>query len=314
MGWMHRLAAHPRVADALAAGQVSASYARKICEWSDMLPPGDRDFADQVLTGAAVTGADLGGLGELAEEMLSRAAVPDADPAEEDARFRDRWFRVTRLFQGRGRADGDLTPECLAAVREVLDTLGKKAGPEDDRTVNQRRHDALEEAMRLLLASGCLPERAGQPAQVQLHMTLDQLLGLPGAPDLAGAWLSRLSDAQPGGTQPGSDKQHDDGGPADRGGEPGPGRGGGRPDLDEDLWPTPERVFTRPDPRAARSHAPGAGQAGWLRGTATEAYSCDAKIAPMVCGHLDRNVLARLAGILVHGRRPCGITGSGTRT
>src|SRR6185437_3531475 len=92
--------------------------------------------------------------------------------------------------KGQGRADGDLTPECLAALQEVLDTLGKKHGPEDDRTAGQRRHDALEEAMRLLLASGCLPERAGQPAQIQLHMTLDELLGLPGADEAARAWLA----------------------------------------------------------------------------------------------------------------------------
>jgi hypothetical protein len=29
---------------------------------------------------------------------------------------------------------GDLTPECATAVRAVLEALGKKAGPEDDRT------------------------------------------------------------------------------------------------------------------------------------------------------------------------------------
>ena len=125
-------------------------------------------------------GLDLDGLARLAEQICSHVAPPDRDQ-DDDARFRDRFFRLTRLFQGHGKADGDLTPECLAAVTEVLDTLGKKAGPEDDRSAGQRRHDALEEAMRLLLASGCLPERAGQAAQVQLHLTLDELMGMPGA-------------------------------------------------------------------------------------------------------------------------------------
>jgi hypothetical protein len=36
---------------------------------------------------------------------------------------------------------GNLTPECAAAVRAVL---GKKAGPEDDRTEGKRFHDALQ--------------------------------------------------------------------------------------------------------------------------------------------------------------------------
>src|ERR1700733_114863 len=169
-GWMHRLMAHPVVWDALAAGTVSASYARKICEWAGMLPVMLRDAGAQILVDAAAGGADLDDLSGMAEDMFSRCAPPDTDSGREQARFRDRFFRLTRLFQGHGRADGDLTPECLAGLTEVLDTLGKKGGPEDRRSAGQRGHDALEEAMRLLLASGCLPERAGQPAQVQLHL------------------------------------------------------------------------------------------------------------------------------------------------
>ena len=38
---------------------------------------------------------------------------------------------------------GDLTPECATTVRAVLEALGKKTGPEDDRTEGQRFHDAL---------------------------------------------------------------------------------------------------------------------------------------------------------------------------
>jgi Domain of unknown function (DUF222) len=72
----------------------------------------------------------------------------------------------------------------------VLDALGKPAGPGDLRTVRQRRHDALEEACRRLIAAGCCPARAGQPTQIQVHMTLDQLRGLagPGGAARAAAW------------------------------------------------------------------------------------------------------------------------------
>ncbi len=52
----------------------------------------------------------------------------------------------------------------------------------------QRQHDALEEACRRLAGSGCLPQRGGQPTQIQLHMTLDQLRGEPGAANLASSW------------------------------------------------------------------------------------------------------------------------------
>lgn len=99
---------------------------------------------EQILLDAAAGGAGLDDLAAMAEDMVSRCAEPDTDSERDAARFRARFFGLTRLFQGHGRADGDLTPECLAAVQEVLDTLGKKAGPEDDRTAGRRRHDALE--------------------------------------------------------------------------------------------------------------------------------------------------------------------------
>jgi hypothetical protein len=38
-------------------------------------------------------------------------------------------------------------------VTALLDSLGKKAGPEDTRTTSQRHHDALEEACRRWLLS-----------------------------------------------------------------------------------------------------------------------------------------------------------------
>src|SRR5215470_1098796 len=67
MGWMRRLAAHPAVADALAAAQVSESWARALCEWTDTLPAEHRDGADQILLAAAAGGAELRDLSRLAE-------------------------------------------------------------------------------------------------------------------------------------------------------------------------------------------------------------------------------------------------------
>jgi Domain of unknown function (DUF222)/HNH endonuclease len=79
----------------------------------------------------------------------------------------------------------------------VLDALGKRRGPEDERTKGQRLHDALEDACRRLIGSGCLPDRAGQPTQIVLHMDLDRLRGLPGAPEAEAAWAGQAS-AGPG--------------------------------------------------------------------------------------------------------------------
>lgn len=174
---MRQLSAHPNVALALSAGQVSPSWGRQICDWTDSLPEETRDDADAILLAAADGGADLRDLDSLADQMRRRLAAPDRD----DGRgFEDRTLRLATTFRGAGKIDGDLTPACTAAVRAVLDALGKRVGPEDDRSVGQRQHDALEEACRRLIASGFLPDRAGQPTQIQLHMTIDDLLNRAG--------------------------------------------------------------------------------------------------------------------------------------
>jgi Domain of unknown function (DUF222)/HNH endonuclease len=199
IGWMRRLSAHRPVASALASGEISVSWARHVCDWSDRLPADRRDDADQILLAAAAGGADLADLSGLAEEMFRRSAPPDSDP-DDGKGFTDRSVRLDLHYRGAGKLAGDLTPECAAALTAVLESLGKKAGPEDDRTQPQRDHDALEEALRRLVAAGCLPDRAGQPTQIQLLMTLDQLRGLDGAPGAEAAWAAgrAAADGEPG--------------------------------------------------------------------------------------------------------------------
>ncbi len=188
VGWMRRLSAHPVIAGGLAAGDLSESWARQLCEWTGRLPETRRDDADEILLGAARAGADLAGLAGLAREICERSLQEVGD--DPDGRFADRalWLGVT--FGGAGRLTGDLTPGCSAALSAVLDALAKRAGPEDIRTAAQRRHDALEEAARRLIAAGMLPGRAGQPAQIQVHMTLSQLRGTSAASPAESAWMA----------------------------------------------------------------------------------------------------------------------------
>ena len=132
---------------------------------------------------------DLRGLAELAGEMpaRSRPDTPDSDP---DGEFDDRSVRLETTFGGAGVMSGDLTPECAAVVTEVLDALSAPAGAEDTRTYAQRYHDALHEAMRRLVATGLLPERAGQPAKVWAHISLADLLMLDGSSALQQEWTA----------------------------------------------------------------------------------------------------------------------------
>ncbi|HET9896900.1 MAG TPA: DUF222 domain-containing protein [Streptosporangiaceae bacterium] len=175
--WMRRLNSHVAVRDALAAGRVSESWAREICDWTDPLPQTAREDADLILLGAAAGGAELADLRALAEQ-IRRRLCPDGEGTPPG--FADRQVRLRTMLGGTGRLDGDLTPRCAAAVQAVLDALGKRAGPQDTRTLRQRHHDALEEAMRRLITAGMVPDRAGQPTQIQLHIGLDELASRTG--------------------------------------------------------------------------------------------------------------------------------------
>ena len=147
--WARRTGTHPKVLAALAAGQVPESAGRLICLWTGKLPEQHRDDADEVLVAAAAAGLGLEELAALFAEMYERARSerPDEDP---DRDFADRSVKLATTFGGAGVVHGDLTPECAEIVGRVLDALGAQAGKDDDRTRDQRYHDALAEAMRQL--------------------------------------------------------------------------------------------------------------------------------------------------------------------
>jgi Domain of unknown function (DUF222) len=189
--WAKRDGTHPQVMAALAAGDLSESYGRAICQWTDKLPEKYRDESDELLVKAAAAGLGLADLSALYAEMYERARgdLPDEDP---DRAFGDRGVRLETTFQGAGVLNGDLTPECAAVVGAVLDALSAPAGAEDDRTREQRYHDALAEAMRRLVAANLLPERAGQPVKVWAHMSLADLLRLEGSSALQEQWTAQV--------------------------------------------------------------------------------------------------------------------------
>jgi hypothetical protein len=190
--WARRATAHPEVVAALAAGDiVSESYARTICGWTAKLPAQCRAAADEILIAAAKAGADLRALAELAMEIYKRS-VPDDPDRDPDDGFDDRSVRLETTFDGAGVMTGDLTPECAAVVTAVLDALSAPMGAEDTRSHQQRYHDALQDAMRRLIAAGLLPERAGQPVKVMAHISLRDLLAMDADSALLQEWTERL--------------------------------------------------------------------------------------------------------------------------
>jgi hypothetical protein len=209
MKWTRRAAAHPVVAAALAKPVISESWARITCQLTGRLPAENRDEADAILIAAVAGGATLEDLLALGEKMyeMSRSGTPDGygdsdgtggdgqaggDEGDSDPVFDDRSVRLVKTFGGAGVLVGDLTPECAAAVEMVLDALSGRAGAEDTRTWEQRRHDALQEAMRRLVAADMVPARAGQPAKVVAHIALLDLIQLDAGSALAAEWTARV--------------------------------------------------------------------------------------------------------------------------
>jgi hypothetical protein len=192
---MRLLAERPDLEAALADAVLTESQAGEIADWTRKLPEEMRAATDKIIVQAASAGAPLEDLAVIAAAAIEQHRRRQPDEDEDESKFRDRFLRVGVTFGGAAVIRGDLTPECAAAVRAVTESLGKKRGPEDNRTEPQRFHDALQEACELLLRARLTPDRAGADTQVVAHIPLSQLRDMPGASDLEDQWLhARLGE------------------------------------------------------------------------------------------------------------------------
>jgi hypothetical protein len=197
---MRTLGRHQPLDEALGSGEISASWADQILEWIRHLPAQLRDDTEailgieKILVRAAASGASLDDLMAILARALVQWQAEHPDPDEDDG-FDDRFVSAGSTFGGAGVLRGNLTPECAAAVRAVLESLGKKGGQEDTRTEGQRFHDALQLGCELLIRAKMVPDRAGADTQVIAHIPLSQLRDMPGASGLEDAFIrSKLGE------------------------------------------------------------------------------------------------------------------------
>ena len=178
---------HEPILAGLRTKAVTKSVALQLAKWTLAIPAEFRGPAEEILVAAAGAGADLRALAQICAEIRSRTVPPDPDgndPALDRALFLD------TTLDGAGVMRGDLTPECAAMVQAVLDALSAPAGAGDLRTRPQRYHDALAEAMKRLLASNLLPQRAGQPVKALVHISFPDLCDLDVDSKLQEAWIA----------------------------------------------------------------------------------------------------------------------------
>jgi hypothetical protein len=180
--------------EALAAGLrdrvLSKSAALLVARWTRAIPEESRTAAEEILVAAARSGADLQTLAALCAAIREHTASPDPDDDPDDDPRLDRAVSLDTTIDGAGVLRGDLTPECTAMVQAVLDALSAPEGGGDLRTRPQRYHDALAEAMRRLLASNLLPQRAGQPVKALAHIHFTELLAMDKDSVLQDTWIT----------------------------------------------------------------------------------------------------------------------------
>ena len=191
-----QVTARPAMDAGMAQGWLSLSWAAKIREWAAVLPEEEASAsAEQILLDAAqAEGVTLIDLRNLAALLIETWRMEHGEPdADDDDDFRDRHLQLDLTLGGAGRLTGDLTPECGAAVKAVIQALGKRRGREDTRTANQCYHDALQQACELLIRAKMVPDRAGSDTHVDVHVALGELLNMDGASVLTEAWLRARS-------------------------------------------------------------------------------------------------------------------------
>jgi hypothetical protein len=199
VGWDRRLRGHRLIAAAMTGGAISESWAREIAQWTDKLPAQKRDEADAILLDAAAGGLPLEDLAALARTIDEtwKARHPDPDDGngdnggsgDEDG-FEDRYLRLGTTLDGVGALNGTLTAGCAAALQAIFDSLGKHQGPQDHRSIQQRQHDALAEALHRLIKADLLPQSAGQTTMAQVLIAFADLRRQPGASALEQQWIT----------------------------------------------------------------------------------------------------------------------------
>jgi len=170
-----------RVAAAQAAGTISVAHASIITATIDELPAAVQAEHDQSVETFLVEQAqnfDPNALASVAHRLRT-TLDPDGILADEAHRHRRRDLTIRHRPDGSSHLDAELTAICTEALLTVLDTLARPApaedGAKDPRTAGQRHHDAVQDAMLMLLRTNLLPECGGVAATILLTITDEQI-------------------------------------------------------------------------------------------------------------------------------------------
>ena len=184
----------PAVAEAFAAGQVSARAAGVLCSALSRLPDVDDETVGMLLAAARVCDPL-----ELARALAARIAAAAPDRAQEDALavYDRRRLHHSRTLDGMGRLDAWLEPELAELFADALDAESvRDRGAGDERTPAQRRHDAFGRLIRRAVTAPGAPKRHGAPVRLLVLIDRDVARTASGHVLAPGA-LDRLACSSP---------------------------------------------------------------------------------------------------------------------
>jgi hypothetical protein len=154
----------PQIAAALDAGEISLEHAGRITGCLAKLPANWREESERILVDAARS-VDPDSLRPLVDELRLRSGADETREEREQRRYDDRWCTAVTTFDGMLHLQAMLDPTGGATVLAALTSLMTSTA-DDDRTVGQRRADALVDVASYSLHAGRLPDNGGDRPQV----------------------------------------------------------------------------------------------------------------------------------------------------
>jgi Domain of unknown function (DUF222)/HNH endonuclease len=170
----------PKVAAALAAGEVGYQSVSILCHLRDTLGDKRDLFAEDEMLGYARE-FSVFHLRQLCN-VARHVADPDGFFNEAEENFTRRRLHISQMSDGLYRVDGLLDPVSGAAFKTALETLAKRLGPDDERSHKQRMADATGELANHAMDKGTLPRRHSVRPHINLTTTLQGLKNELGAP------------------------------------------------------------------------------------------------------------------------------------
>lgn len=166
----------PETAAAFDAADINAAHACAITRGLATLPADLRDTVEPHLVQRARE-CPPEEIPAFVDELLETLGIDKPADVRRERAYASRGIDVAKTLDGHRSVAGTLTPDVGARVEQALALAGKCAGPEDERTLRQRQHDALGEIADAYLGSvaAATPNFAGAPRTVLVTMDLETL-------------------------------------------------------------------------------------------------------------------------------------------